>query len=323
MAKWRGWRGGGRGPVPPPRLHKVAQHFLRLRLRSRPTHTLLVLFLCSISFNIYLSHRQAHWFSLNGSMATDSAGDGAAEAAEAAETLRGDGSTTLPPPLPAANAARYASHMKLWRAYAKWVGAPLANSDYQQVLDDLSLFERRFGGISASLVRHATQRFVRLPQLLTFNASGVYVASNFTGPIMKARTEWYLKKLKELHPSLPPDINLTLALNVFDEPLSWNCSLPPGVDEALAKGSITLKEAWHTYACDGAGLAKFKHMHGNFLSPPALVLARATLPVLSAYTIPGCYSGERGACLLRLLCGVCLGSCACVIKLLACRGAPV
>ena len=140
------------------------------------------------------------------------------------------------------------------------------------------------------MVRRAHERFKRVP-LFTLSREGVSVQLNNTGKLIAGRVDWYMKMLEKLHPSLPPELNVTLPINMFDEPLSWVTPLPTCDEAALRNGALTLKEAWFKHACDAVGLSQYRTLHGSFLNPPAIEFDHEMLPVLSPYAIPGCFAG--------------------------------
>ena len=199
---------------------------------------------------------------------------------------------SVPPPPPSGprNAtAIYLRHMRLWRKFCtQYALASTNEEDYQQVLDDMAPFEH--SGINRSVLFSFTQQLDRV-QLFSLDSQGLHTKLTSNTTLTRGRSQFYFKVLKSLHPYLPRDLSITLAINVFDEPLGWNAPLPPGVEEAIANRSLPLREAWRRHSCDGAGLAEVKHLHGQFLNPPAFVLRRATLPILSPYKVPGCFSG--------------------------------
>ena len=140
------------------------------------------------------------------------------------------------------------------------------------------------------MVRRAHERFNRV-HLFTLSSEGVSVKLRVNDKLTTRRADWYRKMLQELHPSLPPGLNVTLPINMFDEPLSWVTPLPSFDEAALHNGTLTLKEAWFKHACDAVGLSQYRTLHGAFLDPPAMEFDHELLPILSPYTLPGCFAG--------------------------------
>ena len=149
---------------------------------------------------------------------------------------------------------------------------------------------QQLGGIKDSVVRRAHERFKRV-HLFTLSRKGVSVQLNNTSKLTAGRLNWYRKMLQDLHPSLPPGLNVTLPINIFDEPLSWVTPLPSSDEAALHNGELTLKEAWFKHACDATGMSQYRTLHGSFLEPPAIEFDHDMFPILSPYTIPGCFAG--------------------------------
>eukprot|EP00887_Chlorella_sp_A99_P005834 scaffold1.g5834.t1 len=162
-----------------------------------------------------------------------------------------------------------ASHLRQWCEFARAQGSSIGDVDYQQIAVSLQTFER--GGITASAVLAAHRRFTRVAHF-TINATGVFGVPGEPTALTTARSRYYYNLLRDLHPHLPPTLNLTLAIN------------------ALANNSMSVAAAWHKHGCDSLGLQDYRKLHGSFLAPPAYVFKRGISPILSPYIIPGCFA---------------------------------
>lgn len=181
----------------------------------------------------------------------------------------------------------YASHLHQWCEFASAQGSSIGDVDYQQIAVSLQAFEQ--GGITASAVLAAHRRFTRVAHF-TINATGVFGVPGEPTALTTARSRYYYNLLRDLHPHLPPTLNLTLAINVYDEPLSYAAPLPLETEQALANNSMSVAAAWHKHGCDSLGLQDYRKLHGSFLAPPAYVFKRGISPILSPYIIPGCFA---------------------------------
>ena len=203
----------------------------------------------------------------------------------------------LPPPPPPPRpppSPQYAEHLAAWQGFARGAGASTREEDYTPIFADLASWDAA-GGVNGSTVRRAAAASPRV-QLFTLNSSGAYYVSNTTSPFTQSRVKFYLRMLQELHQHLPKDLNVTLAINCYDEPLSWVSPLPPNATQALAAAAPsayrpTLKAVWLQHSCAGTNLTAYRGLHGAFLNPPGVEMVPERLPIFSPYTLPGCFAG--------------------------------
>eukprot|EP00887_Chlorella_sp_A99_P005845 scaffold1.g5845.t1 len=106
----------------------------------------------------------------------------------------------------------YASHLHQWCEFASAQGSSIGDVDYQQIAVSLQAFEQ--GGITASAVLAAHRRFTRVAHF-TINATGVFGVPGEPTALTTARSRYYYNLLRDLHPHLPPTLNLTLAINDY------------------------------------------------------------------------------------------------------------
>ena len=206
--------------------------------------------------------------------------------AEFAGTLSSS-SWAVAPSLPDYDQGVYQRHLQQWSEFAQSLNASTSEADYFQIHNSLDVFR---GGINQSAVRRAGS--LRQTICFTINHAGVTMhPANNSGPGDVKHYTYYLDLLRSLHPHLPSDINILVAISIVDQPRSWINPLAADVKHALANHKMSTQQAFNMFACDDSGMRDFRTLHGTFLLP-VVMWHHELLPIMSAYSIPGCFAGE-------------------------------
>ena len=171
----------------------------------------------------------------------------------------------------------------------------LLDSDYSQIFADLAPF--RTAGISAADVAAAAAALPATGMLALVGGEAWEEGPDgeLGAPTrrMWGGIRYYKKLLADFESDLP---DMKVLINFGDKPRSWTGAVPPADADALARGALSVQDAWERHGCDAAVGAGMRCKHGLF-QPGPFFGARGPLPIFSGWRIDGCFSGEgRGAC---------------------------
>ncbi|PSC72452.1 DNA-directed RNA polymerase III subunit RPC5 [Micractinium conductrix] len=175
-----------------------------------------------------------------------------------------------------------------WMRYAASRQCSLLDSDYSQIFADLAPF--RTAGISAADVAAAAAALPATGMLALVGGEAWEEGPDgeLGAPTrrMWGGIRYYKKLLADFESDLP---DMKVLINFGDKPRSWTGAVPPADADALARGALSVQDAWERHGCDAAVGAGMRCKHGLF-QPGPFFGARGPLPIFSGWRIDGCFS---------------------------------